>query len=62
MKKDYLTPLAIVVGAIIISVGIYLGLTSKDRKAFNECVKYYTEFDPGMSELQIKVLCNRTTK
>ena len=62
MKKDYLIPLAIVIGAIIISVGIYLGLTSKDKKAFQQCVEYYTEFDPSMSELQIKVLCNRVTK
>lgn len=65
MKKEYLTPLAIVVGAIIIAVGIYLGLTADDKKQsqrYKECVEYYTENDPAMSKQQIKIRCHRTTR
>ena len=29
--KNYVTPLAILFGAVVISVGIYYGLTYKDR-------------------------------
>ena len=31
MKKEYLIPLAIIIGVIILSVSVYLGLTVKHR-------------------------------
>ena len=31
MKKEYLIPLAIIIGVIILSVSVYLGLTVKQR-------------------------------
>jgi hypothetical protein len=36
--KNYLTPLAIFFGAIFISVGIYYGLTYKDRAELKACM------------------------
>ena len=44
MKKDYLIPLAILIGTIIIGVSIYLGTTLeyRDKKAI--CEKFYGKF------------------
>lgn len=38
-KKNYIIPTAIIIGSIIISVGIYKGLTFKPRMAIKECIK-----------------------
>ena len=37
--KNYLTPIAILIGSIIISVSVYLAITSKERARFNYCVE-----------------------
>lgn len=41
MKKEYLIPLAIIIGTIIIGISIYLGTTLeyRDKKAL--CEKFY---------------------
>ena len=41
MKKDYLIPLAILIGAIIIGVSIYLGTTLEYRDKKAVCMKFY---------------------
>ena len=43
MKKEYLIPLAIIIGTIIIGLSIYLGTTAeyRDKKAF--CEKFFKE-------------------
>ena len=38
--KNYLTPLAILVGSVIISVSLYLAITSEQRAQFNWCVEF----------------------
>lgn len=38
--KDYLIPIAIVVGAIIISATTYMAVTSHDRQRFKICMEY----------------------
>ena len=37
--KDYLIPIAIVVGAIIISATTYVAVTDHDRKAYQHCLE-----------------------
>ena len=37
--KDYLIPIAIIIGAIIISATTYMAITSHDRKAYEHCVQ-----------------------
>tara|TARA_B100000575_G_C22538536_1_gene345951 strand:- start:152 stop:346 length:195 start_codon:yes stop_codon:yes gene_type:complete len=37
--KNYLTPLAILLGSIIISISVYLAITSEERATFNYCVE-----------------------
>ena len=41
LKKEYLTPLAIIIGTVIIGLSIYLGTTVeyRDKKAF--CEKFF---------------------
>jgi hypothetical protein len=39
IDKDYLIPIAIIVGAIIISLTTYLAVTSHDRKAYEFCME-----------------------
>ena len=41
--KTYLTPLAILVGSIIISISVYLAMTSEERARFNYCVESYSK-------------------
>jgi len=43
MKKDYLIPLAILIGTIIIGVSIYLGTTLEYRDKKAVCMKFYGE-------------------
>jgi hypothetical protein len=39
IDKDYLIPIAIIIGAIIISLTTYLAVTSHDRKAYESCME-----------------------
>ena len=41
MKKEYLTPLAILIGTIIIGFSIYLGTTLEYRDKKAVCMKFY---------------------
>jgi len=55
--KNYLTPLAILVGSIIITVGIYLAITSNDRARFNYCMEQNSKKYPKASKKEVKELC-----
>jgi|9_EtaG_2_1085328.scaffolds.fasta_scaffold24064_1 hypothetical protein len=55
--KDYLTPLAIIVGSIIISISVYLALTSERREKFNHCVESYSKRFPNAPLEENKKLC-----
>ena len=57
MKKDYLIPLAILIGSIIIAAAVYLGTTSKERTKFNFCIKQNSASMPDAPKKDIKVLC-----
>ncbi|MBC8303724.1 MAG: hypothetical protein H8E55_49185 [Pelagibacterales bacterium] len=50
MKKEYLIPLAIIIGTIIIGLSIYLGITAeyRDKKAY--CEKFLKEVNPKDSK------------
>ena len=50
MKQEYLISLAIIIGAIIIGVSIYLGTTAeyRDKKAF--CEKFFKGTTPKNAE------------
>jgi len=37
--KEYLIPISIIVGAIIMSITIFLATTSHDRKAYDFCME-----------------------
>ena len=41
MKKEYLIPLAIIIGTIIIGLSIYLGVTAEYRAKKSACLKMY---------------------
>ena len=43
MKKEYLIPLAIIIGTIIIGFSIYLGTTLEYRDKKAVCMKFYGE-------------------
>ena len=43
MKKEYLIPLAIIIGTIIIGISIYLGTTLEYRDKKAVCMKFYGE-------------------
>jgi len=43
VKKEYLIPLAILIGTIIIGVSIYLGTTLEYRDKKAVCMKFYGE-------------------
>ncbi len=53
--KTYLTPLAIIIGSIIISVGLYLAITSEERAKFKFCVETYSSPEDSLEET--KQLC-----
>tara|TARA_Y100000389_G_C17034803_1_gene305209 strand:+ start:299 stop:493 length:195 start_codon:yes stop_codon:yes gene_type:complete len=55
--KTYLIPLAILVGSIIVSVGVYLAITSNERSRFNHCLEMYSEKFPEAPLEQTKKLC-----
>ena len=55
--KNYLTPLAIIVGSIIISISVYLALTSERRAQFNHCVESYSKQFPNAPLEENKKLC-----
>ena len=50
MKKEYLIPLAIIIGTVIIGASIYLGTTAeyRDKKAY--CEKFFKETTPRDAE------------
>ena len=37
--KEYLIPLSIIIGAIIVSISIYIAVTEHDRKAYEICME-----------------------
>ena len=43
--KKHLIPISIIIGAIIVSITVFLATTSHDRKAYNFCMKHI-EVDP----------------
>ena len=55
--KTYLTPLAILVGSIIISISFYLAITSKERVKFNYCVEMYSKNYPKAPLEKSKDIC-----
>ena len=55
--KNYLTPLAILVGSVIISVSLYLAITSEQRAQFNWCVESYSKNHPEAPLKETKDLC-----
>ena len=55
--KNYLTPLAILVGSIIISISVYLALTSERRAKFNHCVESNLKQFPNAPLEETKKLC-----
>ena len=55
--KNYLTPLAILVGSIIISISVYLAITSNERSRFNHCLEMYSEKFPKAPLEKTKELC-----
>ena len=55
--KTYLTPLAILVGSIIVSVGVYLAITSNERSQFNHCVEILSKKYSEAPLEQTKKLC-----
>jgi len=55
--KTYLTPLAILVGSVIISVSLYLAITSEQRAQFNWCVESYSKTLPEAPLKETKELC-----
>ena len=55
--KSYLTPLSILVGSVIISVSLYLAITSEQRAQFNWCVESYTRTMPEAPLKETKDLC-----
>ena len=57
--KNYLTPLAIFFGAIFISVGIYYGLTYKDRAELKACMTFFTVGDEGLSLSDAEEKCGQ---
>ena len=57
--KTYLTPLAIIIGSIIISVGLYLAITSEERAKFKFCVESYSKSFPDAPLEENKKLCKK---
>tara|TARA_R110002012_G_scaffold58815_1_gene152938 strand:+ start:540 stop:734 length:195 start_codon:yes stop_codon:yes gene_type:complete len=55
--KNYLTPLAILIGSIIISISVYLAITSEQRAKFNYCVESYSKNFPKAPLEETKNLC-----
>ena len=55
--KNYLTPIAILIGSIIISVSVYLAITSKERAQFNYCVETNSKKYPEAPLKETKKLC-----
>jgi hypothetical protein len=55
--KNYLTPLAILVGSIIISISVYLAITSNERSRFNHCVEMYSKKYSEAPLEQTKKIC-----
>ena len=55
--KTYLIPLAILVGYIIISIGVYLAITSNERSRFNHCLEILSKKYPDAPLEQTKKLC-----
>lgn len=55
--KTYLTPLAILVGSIIISVSVYFAITSEERARFNHCFENLSKKYPDASLEDTKKLC-----
>jgi len=53
LKKEYLISLAIIIGAIIIGVSIYLGTTAeyRDKKAY--CEKFFKETTPKNADEEL---------
>ena len=57
--KTYLTPLAIIIGSIIISVSLYLAITSEQRAKFKACVDSYSQSYPKAPLEETKQLCKK---
>ena len=57
--KTYLTPLAVIIGSIIISVSLYLAITSEQRTKFKTCVDHYSETYPDAPLEENKKLCKK---
>ena len=54
--KDYLIPIAIIVGAIIISATTYVAVTDHDRKAYQHCLHMIEEGRWSINE-EVKFEC-----
>tara|TARA_R100001244_G_C5097294_1_gene117911 strand:+ start:93 stop:317 length:225 start_codon:yes stop_codon:yes gene_type:complete len=50
MKKEYYLPLAIIIGAIIIGVSIYLGTTAEYRAKKAVCEEFWKTFSKKKSK------------
>lgn len=57
MIKNYTTPLAIIIGAIVIGLSIYYGLTLEFRSDLKQCIKNYSASYPDQTRKQVKNLC-----
>ena len=53
MKKEYLIPLAMIIGTIIIGLSIYLGTTAeyRDKKAY--CEKFFKGMAPKNADEEL---------
>ena len=57
MKKEYLIPLAIIIGTIIIGLSIYLGSTAEYRAKKAICEEKMKAFDEDTLRKQMVMLC-----
>ena len=62
MKKEYLIPLAIIIGTIIIGLSIYLGTTAEYRAKKAVCEEFWKTFSKKKSKATKEEIYLRNTQ
>ena len=62
MKKEYLIPLAIIIGTIIIGLSIYLGTTAEYRAKKAVCEEFWKTFSKKKSKATKEVIYLKNTQ
>ena len=57
MKKEYYLPLAIIIGVIILSISVYLGLTAEYRVKKAICEEQLTTMEDDMFKRSLVMAC-----